>query len=114
MRAPRYRFPEVVRSTTRDAASRMVRQGSVARTPEELDRWVSENPDVKEPLERGGYGRAFDAADLLPLLEAMVVQAGGPAPEAEAPPAPPNRRWRVAAVLGVVLLGILAALAVLS
>ena len=113
MRAPRYRFPEEVRSATRAMASRMVQQGTVARTPEELDGWISDNPDVREPLEKGGYRRAFDAADLLPLLQVLVEKAGGPAPETEAPPASPNRRWLVAVVLGVVLLVILAALGVL-
>lgn len=114
MRAPRYRFPEEVRSATRVMAERMVQQGTITQTPEELDRWVTEHPDVREPLEEGGYGQAFGAGDLLPLLHVFVAQAGGPAPEAEAPPPSSNRKWLVAMVVGVALLGIAVALGVLA
>lgn len=104
MRAPRYRFPDQVRSTTRTVASRMVRTGEIARTPEQLDAWISEEPDVKESLEKGGYNTAFTSADLFPLLQVFIVQAGGPgpepdAPEADAPPRASRRGWLTALVL---------------
>lgn len=112
MRAPRYRFPEVVRSTTRTMASRMVRDGTIARTPEELDAWIAGAPEVREPLEKGGYGTAFSSADLLPLLDALVVQAGGPAREPDVPPPSASRTVPVAGLLlaiGVMILLLLLA-----
>jgi hypothetical protein len=64
MRPPRYHFPDEVRSATREMAARSVRAGTVARTPEELDAWIQQAPDVREPLERGGYTTEFTASDL--------------------------------------------------
>ena len=106
MRPPRYRFPNEVRETTRTIASRMVGGGDIARTPQELEAWISGAPDVRESLERGGYGREFTADDLFPLLEVFVVKAGGPAPAPDAPPRSSRRAWQVAlaAVLLVVVL----------
>ena len=85
MRAPRYRFPDEVRSTTRIIASRMVDGGTTARTPEELDAWISGAPDLRATLQRGGYGSAFTAHDLFPLLEVFVAKAGGSPSRVEAP-----------------------------
>lgn len=107
MRAPRYRFPEEVRSATRAMASRMVHEGTIPRTPEELDAWVADAPEVRAPLEKGGYGTAFASADLLPLLDVFVAQAGGPPPEPDAPPTRASRKVPVAGLLlaiGVMLL----------
>lgn len=87
MRPPRYHFPDEVRSTTRDMAHRMVDEGTVARSPEELDAWIAQAPDARESLVRGGYGTHFGAADLLPLLEMAVTRAGGVAPARAAVPA---------------------------
>jgi uncharacterized damage-inducible protein DinB len=52
MREPRYRFPDHVRDTTRTIATRMVREDAVARTPEELEAWIAEEP---RPVGRAGY-----------------------------------------------------------
>ncbi len=93
MRPPRYHFPDEVRSATREMAARSVRAGTVARTPEELEAWIAQAPDLREPLEDGGYTTEFTAGDLLPLYEVMVVQAGGP-PRPDAA-APPRTRWGV-------------------
>ena len=105
MRPPRYRFPNEVRDATRAAASRMVRDGDIARTPEDLDAWIARAPDVREPLESGGYGKEFTAEDLLPLLQVMVERAGGPAPAPDTPPRSSRRPWLVG--LAVVLLVLL-------
>ena len=107
MRAPRYHFPEEVRSTTRVVASRMVREGTIARTPEELDAWIEGSPEVKASLARGGYGSHFASHDLLPLLDVFVVQAGGPPPAVATEPGAPKRSR------GVALLALLAVAAVL-
>lgn len=103
MRPPRYRFPDEVRDTTRAAASRMVRDGDIARTPEDLEAWIAREPEVRETLENGGYGREFTAHDLFPLLQVMVAQAGGPAPEPDAPARSSTRPWLVGLVLLVLL-----------
>lgn len=104
MRPPRFQFPNEVRSTTRAMASRMVADGTIARTPEELDAWIARAPDVREPLENGGYGREFTADDLYPLLQVFVTQAGGPAPTPDAPPRRSGRPFLVAAALAAVVL----------
>jgi len=105
MRAPRYRFPEAVRSTARRIAAQMVRGGTIAETPEALDAWLAREPEARESLERGGYGSAFTAHDLFPLLQVFIVQAGGPAPAGEPPPRS-KMPWRIvfAVVLGIALL----------
>ncbi len=104
MRPPRYRFPDQVRSTTRTIASRMVRDGTVARTPEQLETWISQTPDVGESLESGGYNTLFTSDDLFPLLQVFVAQAGGPAPQAAAPPRASTRRWLLVGLLAVVVI----------
>jgi hypothetical protein len=87
MRPPRYHFPDEVRTATREMAAQSVRAGTVARTPEELEAWIAQAPDLREPLEGGGYTTEFTAGDLFPLYEVMVEKAGGPARvEAAAPP----------------------------
>jgi hypothetical protein len=109
MRAPRYRFPDEVRSITRTMASQMVRDGAIPETPEQLDAWLAQAPDARQSLERGGYGTAFTARDLFPLLRVFLTQAGAPAPAAaEARPQPSTPRWVVALLVGlaVVLLAI--------
>lgn len=111
MRAPRYRFPNEVRSTTRIIASRMARDAAVARTPEQLDAWISENPDVKQSLEKGGYNTAFTSHDLFPLLQVFVAQAAPESQGAERPRAAAQLRPRggfwwivgVIVVAGVIL-----------
>lgn len=104
MRPPRYRFPDEVRETTRTIATRMVGDGSIARTPQELEGWIAGAPDARESLERGGYGREFTADDLFPLLEVFIVQAGGPAPVPDTPPGAPMPWSRVALLLLVIVL----------
>jgi hypothetical protein len=113
MRPPRYRFPDEVRSTTRSMAARMVREGTATDTPEALDGWIAERPEVREPLERGGYGARFTADDLHPLLVVFLAQAGVPPAAADAT-AESARRWLVwgaVAVAAVVLLALLASCA---
>jgi hypothetical protein len=105
MRPPRYRFPEEVRSTTRRIATRMVREGTIADSPEELDAWLSLEPEASESLRRGGYGSAFTPHDLFPLLQVFIVQAGGPATGAESPPRASKIPWLgiIAIVIGIAL-----------
>ena len=100
MRAPRYRFPDEVRTATRAMAARMLADGTVAETPEQLDTWLSEAPDIRESLEGGGYGTAFAADDLLPLLRAFIDRSRGSA-SAVARPAPPSRRWWLVGLVAV-------------
>jgi hypothetical protein len=83
-------------------AAQTVRAGTVARTPEELDAWILQAPDFREPLERGGYTTEFTASDLFPLYEVMVQKAGGPAPRA-AVAAPSSSRWSVGRLAAVAL-----------
>ena len=111
MRPPRYRFPDEVRSTTRAIASRMVQDGVVARTPEELDTWISRAPDVAASLENGGYGTAFTSDDLFPLLQVFVAQTRGSAPGVEARPRFSRRHWLLG-LLAVVVVTILVLVAV--
>ena len=102
MRPPRYHFPDEVRTATREMATRSVHDGTVARTPEELDAWISEAPDLREPLERGGYTTEFTASDLFPLYAVMVEKAGGPAPPA-ADAAPSRARWSAGKLVAIAL-----------
>lgn len=85
MRAPRYRFPDEVRDATRTTAIRMVRENRMARGPADLDAWLTANPELHATMQRGGYGTAFSADDLYPLLQVMMTNAGGQAPVASAP-----------------------------
>ena len=105
MRAPRYRFPEEVRSATRTIAARMVREGTTAETPEQLDAWIARLPTVAEALRKGGYGTAFTAHDLLPLLHVFIAKAQGspPARGAAEPERTPGRRWIVLLLLAVAI-----------
>ena len=103
MRPPRYQFPNEVRETTRAMAARMVGDGTIAQTPEELDAWIARSPDARGPLENGGYGQEFTADDLFPLLQVFVVRAGGPAPEPDPPPRSSGRAWRVGLVVAVLV-----------
>lgn len=66
-------------------AARMVETGTVAATPEALDDWLAGEPALRQELVEGGYGTAFTAADLHPLLLAMVQHAGGRVPEPDSP-----------------------------
>ncbi len=113
MRPPRYRFPDEVRDTTRAIASRMVREGTIAGTPEELDAWISQAPEVRQPLENGGFGREFTSHDLFPLLQVFVAQAGGPPPKPDAPPRPSRRPWLVGALVLVLVFLVLAAVVIM-
>ena len=103
MRAPRYRFPEEVRATTRAVASRMVDEGSLVHTAEEFETWISQAPAVRESLERGGYGTEFGPHDLFPLLAVFIEQAGGHVARAEDPPRTANPHVRVALIVGILL-----------
>ena len=108
MREPRYRFPNHVRDTTRAMAERMDREDTVARTPEELEAWIDGEPEVRASLESGGYGTHFAAADLFPLLEAMLAKRGlGPAPPTATGSGTAGRspvKWWVVIVGAIVLL----------
>lgn len=80
MRAPRYRFPDEVRDATRSIAIQMVREDRMARGPADLDAWLTASPEMHTTMQRGGYGTAFTADDLYPLLQVMMTKAGGQAP----------------------------------
>lgn len=75
MRDPRYRFPDEVRSVTRNIAARMVKQDLVPASPEQLDIWLESTPAAKEALEKGGWGTRFTSHDLFPLLQVFVAKA---------------------------------------
>lgn len=109
MRAPRYRFPDEVRSTTRTIATRMIQEGTIARSPEDLDHWLANEPEVEASLRRGGFGAEFTSRDLFPLLDVFIVQAGGSPPAADPLPRS-SRRWWLAA-LGLALLAAMLVLA---
>ena len=72
-------------------------------TPEQLEAWLSAHPAERERLERGGYGTAFTAADLLPLLQVFIVQAGGAPPITTTEETPPSRRWLWGALIALVI-----------
>ena len=94
-------------------ASRMVRDGTAAYTPEELDAWIAGAPDIGATLTLGGYGTSFGAADLLPLLQVFILKAGGAPPPSDAPPPPVRSRRSSVGVLiaiGVVVAVVLVAL----
>lgn len=110
MRAPRYRFPDDVRATTRRIASEMIRDGTVAATPEQLDAWIAERPEVRESLARGGYATEFTAHDLFPLLQVFLGPAGAPAPEDDAGPRPSGSRRLVVLLVLLALLALAIAL----
>lgn len=113
MRPPRYRFSNDTRSMTREMASRMVRDGNVAQTPEELDAWIADTPDAREIFERDGYNRDFTAHDVFPLLQVFVAQAGGqvaPTGPADEPPARSSRTWLLAGFLLLVFVVLVYAL----
>lgn len=109
MRPPRHRFSDEVRSTTRSAAATMVREGSVARTPEQLSAWISSHPDAKRSLESDGYGSVFGSEDLFPLLQVFVEKSGGSMSAPVASKWGPTPAWIaaialvVAVVLGVII-----------
>lgn len=115
MRAPRHRFSEDVRDATAGIAARMVRDGTISRTPADLDAWIAGDPPMRTRLERGGYGTLFTSADLLPLLEAALVRAGG-SPAVVATPTVRSRRrgWILGLAALLVLLAAAAALGLLS
>lgn len=100
MRAPRHRFSDEVRETTRSIAAEMVREGTVAQTPDQLEEWISRRPGVKQTLEKDGYDTAFTAHDLFPLLQAFTGQAAS----REVPTDTPSRFSRPAWAAGLALL----------
>jgi len=104
MRPPRFRFPNEVRTTTRTIASRMVDDGAIAQTSEQLGAWIEQRPEVRESLEIDGYGTDFTADDLFPLLQVFIVQAGGPPPEPEARPRASRGRWVLLALVAAAVI----------
>jgi hypothetical protein len=103
MREPRYRFPNEVRSTTRSIASWMLREGEVAESPEELEAWIAQRPEFLKPLEGGGYGKAFTARDLFPLLQAFLGAAAATPPADDAERGPSWERWVWIALLVILI-----------
>jgi hypothetical protein len=106
MRGPRYRFPDQVRNTTRTIAARMIREGEIARSPEDLDVWIAERPEVHAPLEKGGYGSAFDSSDLYPLLAVFLGPENAPAPAADSTPTGLSRKT-LAMLVGILVVVVL-------
>lgn len=108
MRPPRFRFPNEVRETTRTIASRMVGDGTIAQTPEELEGWIARTPDVRASMENGGYGQEFTADDVFPLLQVFIVQAGGPAPVPDTPPRSSKSALRAVIFLALLVVIVIA------
>ena len=111
MRAPRHRFSDSVRSVTRSMAAAMAAEGTVADTPQEMEAWIGQRPEVRGPLEQGGYGELFTATDLFPLLRAMAGKPLEPAPVA--PPSPGISRpalLAAGALVVAVLIGVVVGL----
>ena len=106
MRPPRFQFPNEVRSATRTMASRMVGDGTIAETPEQLEAWIEQTPDVRESLRADGYGADFTADDLFPLLQVFVAQSGGAPPEASARPRASLSRWVLLALLTAAVIAV--------
>lgn len=114
-RPPRYRFPNEVRDATREAASRMMAAGMVATTPEELEAWLAQAPELRATLEKGGYGTEFDATELFPLLQAMTGQEPESTPAItpdRAPASPSFGQW--VAICGALVLVIVVVLIALG
>jgi hypothetical protein len=91
----------------------MVRDGTVAQTPEELDTWIANTPDAREIFERDGYNRDFTAHDVFPLLQVFVAKAGGqvaPAGPADEAPHRSSRTWLLAGFLLLVFVVLVYAL----
>lgn len=82
----------------------------MARTPDELDARISEAPDLREPLEHGGYTTEFTAADLYPLYEVMVEKAGGPRSAAAAPARTRWSGWMLALAALAIAIAVVVAL----
>ena len=100
MRDARYRFSDDVRSMTRAAALRMMHAGAVAASPEELEAWIARTDDLRERLTNAGYGSAFTAHDLFPLLESNVARATAAKPARSG--ATPARWLWIGAILIVI------------
>jgi hypothetical protein len=114
MRPPRFRFPDDVRAATREMAARMVREGAVPETPEQLSAWIAERPEIQGRLERGGYGTAFTSDDMLPLLRVFVADAGGVAARpAAGSPAVAERGWLTGALILLAVVVLVIALVVM-
>ena len=111
MRAPRYQFPDGVRSATRALAERSVKAGAIPSTSDELDAHIAESPDVQRSLEQGGYGEKFGPGDLFPLFEVFVTKAGGTIVRepVEAPPRP-AKQGRMPLLAGALVALLLVAL----
>jgi ferric-dicitrate binding protein FerR (iron transport regulator) len=103
MRAPRYRFPDAVRSATRNIASTMAEDGAVAETPEQFEAWLAERPEFRGALERGGYGKTFTSGDLFPLLRVFLEERRVSPPTRERPVQASRRWWIVGLVLLLLL-----------
>jgi hypothetical protein len=81
MRDPRFRFGDDVRAATKEMSGRMAERGSAPQNGDELEWWITANPDIHQRLAQGGYGKEFNAEDLLPLLHVFLAQRQ-PAPAA--------------------------------
>jgi hypothetical protein len=84
-------------------ASMMKRDDSIAYTPEELDAWISGRPEIQDALQKGGYGRAFHAGDLLPLLHVFIGPEHLKAPHEESPTRPSRNLLYGGALLAILL-----------
>jgi hypothetical protein len=94
----------------------MVHARAVAASPEELDAWIARTDDLRDRLEKGGYGSDFAADDLFPLFQSYVAKAtAAAASRAPSGAIPPSwGRTGVVIVAIAVAVGVIVAVMLLS
>lgn len=88
----------------------MVQERTIASSPEQLDAWISQNPDARKPLEDGEFGTEITVDDLFRLLQGAVTRAGRSTATAEARPRTWKKGWPLVGIVAapMVVLTVLA------